>query len=534
MAFMVARTEKRKIGSLSGYQNHVDRKTDNHSNKDIDNSKTYLNYDLVGHENDKSFHKEFMDYINENRVGSRAVRKDAVVMQDWIIGSSQEFFDFLNPEETRKYFETAVEFFAEKFGRENIRFATVHMDEKTPHMHMGIVPMKDGKLTAKTIFDRNCLRMIQNELPQTFQKAGFDIQRGEPKSEKVHLQPEEYKATMRAAQEKAKEVTEKAEKNAQESQKELREQAYDFWEKDWDKTEKEVPDFKFNSNTEKVARITGCLELFKSGEMWNVTKKYPKIFSLSVEQVFDLMKEKYSQLKDYISSKLQNLSRRESEMEKRENTLTEKETSLESKLEGLNTEIETKQQSLNRMSKELNIEIGKIHATKALINAGAEIIGKLQESEPDIKINKPIFGEKTVTMPYAKYEKMRIANWQNPFRTAYIEFEKNSSGLVERMANREGILQNKNSDLRKENANLKKENTSLLRGESQYRSDYIALNNTVIELLNEDTITEKDLTKHADKLPQTFIDDYNIPVPEKTQQTHRNDLNKGMGFGMSR
>ena len=150
------------------------------------------------------------------------------------------------------------------------------------------------------------------------------------------------------------------------------------------------------------------------------------------------------------------------------------------------------------------------------------------------KINKPIFGEKTVTMPYAKYEKMRIANWQNPFRTAYIEFEKNSSGLVERMANREGILQNKNSDLRKENASLKKENTSLLRGESQYRSDYIALNNTVIELLNEDTITEKDLTRHADKLPQTFIDDYNIPVPEKPQQTHRNDLNKGMGFGMSR
>lgn len=73
-----------------------------------------------------------------------------------------------------------------------------------------------------------------------------------------------------------------------------------------------------------------------------------------------------------------------------------------------------------------------------------------------------------------------------------------------------------------------------MRGESQYRSDYIALNNTVIELLNEDTITEKDLTKHADKLPQTFIDDYNIPVPEKTQQTHRNDLNKGKGFGMSR
>ena len=39
-----------------------------------------------------------------------------------------------------------------------------------------------------------------------FKKAGFDIQRGEPKSEKVHLHPEEYKATMRAAQEKSKEI----------------------------------------------------------------------------------------------------------------------------------------------------------------------------------------------------------------------------------------------------------------------------------------------------------------------------------------
>lgn len=539
MAFMVARTEKRKIGSLSGYQNHVDRKTKNHSNKEIDNSKTYLNYDLVGHETDKSFHKEFMDYINEYRVGARAVRKDAVVMQDWIIGSSQEFFDALTPEETRKYFETAVEFFAEKFGHENIRFATVHMDEKTPHMHMGIVPLKDGKLTAKTIFDRNCLRMIQDKLPQAFQKAGFDIQRGESKSEKVHLHPEEYKATMRAAEEKAKEITEEAEKNAEKRQKELEGQFYEVWEKDWQESKEKFEDFdlqldpfnwdfdgtnpKLDTEYQKTMRI-------------RVDEQTPRRFNFSFSEISELFKVKFRALTQYISSKWQYLNHRETEIGKRENTLTEKEMGLESKLEGLNDEIEVKQQSLNRMSKALNIEMGKIHATEALINAGTEIIGKLKESEPDIKINKPLFGEKTVTMPYTKYEKMRIANWENPFRSAYVEFEKNSSGLVERMANREGILQNKNSDLKRENLTLKKENSSLSREKSQHRSDYIALNNTVIELLNEDTITEKDLTKHADKLPQTFIDDYDIPAPKKElpQQPHRNDLNKGMGFGMSR
>lgn len=328
MAFMVARTEKRKIGSLGGYQNHVDRKTDNHSNKDIDNSKTYLNYDLVGHEADKSFHKEFMDYINENRVGSRAVRKDAVVMQDWIIGSSQEFFDALTPGETRKYFETAVEFFAEKFGRENIRFATVHMDEKTPHMHMGIVPLKDGKLTAKTIFDRNCLRMIQDKLPQAFQKAGFDIQRGEPKSEKVHLHPEEFKATIRAAEDEAKEIKRDARQQA-ENHIEWRENIEtknlaDDWADEWLETKQVFPDFNMKIEVYEDDAVPRFVD---------VDENTPKTFKFDFEEIMNLFKEKFTRLKAYIAFKWQNLSRRESEIEKRENTLIEKETSLESKIE---------------------------------------------------------------------------------------------------------------------------------------------------------------------------------------------------------
>lgn len=294
MAYMVARTEKRKIGSLGGYQNHVDRKTENHSNKDIDDSKTHLNYDLIGHERSKSFHEEFMDYINENRVGSRAVRKDAVIMQDWLISSSQEFFDTLNENETKRYFETAVEFFAEKFGRENIRFATVHMDEKTPHMHMGIVPLKDGKLTAKTIFDRNCLRMIQNELPQAFQKAGFDIQRGEPKSEKVHLHPEEYKATMRAAQEKSNDIVREAEEKAQtivsEASERVLEDVYEAWAEDWLETKKIYPDFEMKFGFWEVP----------------VFEKSPRLLKLSLRETMDLFIEKAQKLAEYVKENLKN------------------------------------------------------------------------------------------------------------------------------------------------------------------------------------------------------------------------------------
>ncbi|BAV03488.1 MobV family relaxase [Lactococcus formosensis] len=332
MAFMVARTEKRKVGSLAGYQNHVDRKTENHSNKEIDKSKTFLNYDLVGHEISTTFHHEFMDYIKENRVGSRAVRKDAVVMQDWLIGSSQEFFDELSESEIRRYFETAVEFFAEKFGRENIRFATVHMDEKTPHMHMGIVPLKDGKLTAKTIFDRNCLRMIQNELPQVFQKAGFDIQRGEPKSEKVHVHPEEYKATMRAAQEKSREIIAEAKLSAEMECMELSEQSYELWEKDWDRTEKDFPDFEFAEHVEAVTEITGELHLFDEHNLKPNPRDYPRANKLSMEKVFELLQEKFRQVREHIALQARKMASKASELKIRIDVLENKEEVLEAKL----------------------------------------------------------------------------------------------------------------------------------------------------------------------------------------------------------
>ena len=63
-------------------------------------------------------------------------------------------------------------------------YANVHLDETTPHMHMGIVPMKDGKLTSKTVFNRETLKRIQEEFPKHLQEKGFDIERGEENSQR--------------------------------------------------------------------------------------------------------------------------------------------------------------------------------------------------------------------------------------------------------------------------------------------------------------------------------------------------------------
>ena len=203
MAYAVARMQKMKVGNLTGIENHNKRKTKNHANKDIDIERSDLNYDLV--ESSDTYHKNILGYINDKKASERAVRKDAVVVNEWLITSSAAFFEGMEDDEIKRYFEVSKDFFASEFGEENIRYATVHMDEKTPHMPMGIVPFDaDMKLSSKRVVSKQKLIAIQDELPKYLQEHGFDVQRGEKESQRKHLSVSEYKD----AKEKAKELEE--------------------------------------------------------------------------------------------------------------------------------------------------------------------------------------------------------------------------------------------------------------------------------------------------------------------------------------
>lgn len=192
MSYCVARMEKMKSDNLVGIGNHNQRRFSNHSNKDIDVSKSHLNYDIL--DKVKSYKTDIEGYINANKASKRAVRKDAVLVCEWIITSDSEFFESMSPADTREYFQTAIDFFAERYGSKNLMYAQVHLDERTPHMHLGIVPFdKDNKLTAKTMFDREALQDIQNELPRYMNERGFKVERGRAGSEAKHLTVQEYK-----------------------------------------------------------------------------------------------------------------------------------------------------------------------------------------------------------------------------------------------------------------------------------------------------------------------------------------------------
>ena len=80
------------------------------------------------------------------------------------------------------------------------------MDESTPHMHLGIVPMVEGKLSSKQMFNREELLKIQNDLPKYLNENGYDIHRGKEGSTAKHLTVKEYKDLQNQLEEKTEKV----------------------------------------------------------------------------------------------------------------------------------------------------------------------------------------------------------------------------------------------------------------------------------------------------------------------------------------
>ncbi|MEK5109900.1 MobV family relaxase [Cytobacillus sp. FSL K6-0129] len=192
MSYVVARMQKMKSQNLGGIQKHNQREFENHSNPDIDATKSHLNYDLVNPSN-VDYRENVMNIIESQKTATRAIRKDAVLVNEWIVTSDNLFFKDKSLEETEAFFKAATEFFQERYGNQNVAYAQVHLDETTPHMHLGIVPMRDGKLQAKNVFNRKELLAIQDELPSFLEKKGFELQRGESNAERKHMSVQEFK-----------------------------------------------------------------------------------------------------------------------------------------------------------------------------------------------------------------------------------------------------------------------------------------------------------------------------------------------------
>lgn len=195
MSFAIIHMQKMKSLAIKGMQIHNQREKESQTNGDIDPKKLHLNYDLVNGDYDINYKEKIETRIQEGVTTGKTIRKDAVKLASFLVTSDKDFFDQLDPREEKRFFEESYEFLAEKYGRENIVYAMVHKDEKTPHMHVGFVPItEDGRLSAKEFFGgRQFLRDLQDEFHKHVKEKGFDLERG-VSSDKKHIETARFKA----------------------------------------------------------------------------------------------------------------------------------------------------------------------------------------------------------------------------------------------------------------------------------------------------------------------------------------------------
>jgi hypothetical protein len=133
--------------------------------------------------------------IEDGVTTGKAIRKDAVKVASFLVTSDHKFFEGMSESVEREFFATAYDYFCEEYGKENIAYAMVHKDEKTPHMHVGFVPItEDGRLSAKDFFGKKQqLVQLQDKFHQHMLDAGFTLERG-VSSDRKHVETARFKA----------------------------------------------------------------------------------------------------------------------------------------------------------------------------------------------------------------------------------------------------------------------------------------------------------------------------------------------------
>ncbi len=199
MGFAVYHMEKGKGGS-GGIGRHIDRLESKYgysTYKHADPSLREQNREFILNEHgDKPLSKAIEDRIKEGYTQTKEIRKDAVKFQTHVLtGSHEEMKAIFSDEETANHWIKAnIDWMCRKYGKENIVRFTLHMDEKTPHIHVITVPITpDGRLSAKSYADgKKALRELQTDYAQHMEK--FGLQRGLERVGVKHESAQEYYA----------------------------------------------------------------------------------------------------------------------------------------------------------------------------------------------------------------------------------------------------------------------------------------------------------------------------------------------------
>ena len=318
MPYAILRFQKRKAGGIAACERHNERRKEAYkSNPDIDVERSKNNYHLVEPPR-YTYKKEINRMVAE--AGCK-VRKDSVLMVETLITASPEFMNNLPPEEQKEYFTMALDFLAERVGRQNILSAVVHMDEKTPHMHLCFVPITpDNRLSAKMFLgNQKSLSQWQTDYHERMSSRWNELERGQSSMEtkRKHIPTWIFKAATRLDKQYGEIVSALSEINAFNAGKK-RDKALELlasWLPEVEKFSKEIQKQQsyIDSLKEKIGQesdYAGRMRDEKYAEELKVQKANQRIFEL--QRTNEQMKRLLSKIPPEVLNEIQKSNRTKS------------------------------------------------------------------------------------------------------------------------------------------------------------------------------------------------------------------------------
>ena len=204
-----------------GSHNKREKKAYN-SNPDINIELSKNNIELVPltEKYVKGFYNITKEYRKEHDERMKTEREDRkrtfnqmvnnsknVVADELLFTATKDFFKDMGNEELMLWANTCMEFVYNDLGytKEQVLHATIHLDEKTPHIHCVVVPLvkKYDKRTdterytiskKQYIKDKIHLSELQDMYHKRLTDKGFDLERGIKGSDNKHIKIKEYKS----------------------------------------------------------------------------------------------------------------------------------------------------------------------------------------------------------------------------------------------------------------------------------------------------------------------------------------------------
>ena len=195
------------------------------SNPDIKLDRSKDNIELVkcAEKYVKRFYELTKDYKKEHEERQKTMREDRkksyykmlndarnVVADELLFTSDSLFFKDKSKKEILRWANTCMDFVYNDLGytKEQVLHSTIHMDEKTPHIHCVVIPLVK-KLDKRTNTERYTiskkqyiknnehLSELQDKYHNRLVKAGFDLERGLKGSTAENINIKEFKKMTR-------------------------------------------------------------------------------------------------------------------------------------------------------------------------------------------------------------------------------------------------------------------------------------------------------------------------------------------------